>query len=696
MPQYRITDPETGRQIVITGDNPPTGDQIRKIMSTVRQSSASGEAPSEDAPNPAMRTQTREPIDVQDFREKAIDELAQEGGLFDDFTTSAALGLRNIGRGLGLVDSSGRDAELMLAESLKEKSPITSTIGEVVGESAPFALLGAGAGSVPLLAGNVVSRLVTAGALGAIEGGVSAKGRGGDVLQSAATTGGLAAVTEGVLEAVLPRITRIAGPLIRKVTGRAPKHPPINPDGSASAELQDALESSGLTVEDLTESAVKIVEKESGKKVDEVIRERFLREQGLEPTQAQITRDATTFEAQQEAAKASSLVRDRLEEQQATLSQNFENKLNTAGIDKDSSAISDLILEKALAADKNVSNLYRQARELTAGDKGSVRPVKLASELKRLRADDPLVNTVKTRLVDAGVIDAKFNVRGRMNVDQAERARQLLNEFFDPVSGGRTNMVIKELKSAIDQDVFRGAGADFFEEARKSKMEFERSLDTPRLNKLDKSNKNIVRDIAESRIRPDQVFDKLVLSKTTGPRDVKAVKEYLGDSETGKKAFEGLRADTIDYIRDKAFTGPVDAKGYRALNVRGLASALSTIKKPKLDVILTKDEQQFLRQLKKTGDLLQPVRGTGIGRGPSARAIEGSITKLMNMLSRIPGVGTSLDLVAPAAGAFSGARKAKVIRGKATSKPIPAEEIRERFAESVGTASSITEEREED
>ena len=58
--------------------------------------------------------------------------------------------------------------------------------------------------------------------------------------------------------------------------------------------------------------------------------ESFLQDQGIVPTRAQVTGDATQFQAQQELAKTSGKVRRALEGQEAVLASRFENAVTAA------------------------------------------------------------------------------------------------------------------------------------------------------------------------------------------------------------------------------------------------------------------------------------------------------------------------------------------------------------------------------
>lgn len=616
MPTFRITDPSTGRQAIVEGDNPPTSDQIRNIFSqTPEQPKAVGR-------------ESRAPLDIDSARRAAISGLASQGGALQDFADAFALGALNLQRGIGLIDESGRESEALLAEALKENSPIAATAGEILGESAPFIGLGAGAGALPAAA----ARIAAAGGIGALEGAVTARGRGDDVAQKAITTGSVAAG----LEAVLPAAIRIGGSLVRRVLGRNASAPLIDVAGRPSAELVEVLDRSGLTFQDLGESARTMIARETGKDPAELVRKAFLEQQGLSPTRAQITRDVTDFQSQQELAKRSGAVRSALDEQQAVLTSRFD-----AGVEEaigssvnPSSSVSEAVLDKASVLDNQISELYKKARG-AAGDGQSIPLNSLSKTLQSLSGSDKAtggaLSSVIGDLRNKGVIDADFNVIGNVSVQQAEEVRKIMNQLFDPQNGFR-NIKLRELKNALDDDVLSVAGKDVFADARKAKRDFESGLERAKLSKFDSSKKNIVRDILENKIEPDDMINKLVLSGRTNAADIKQLRRYLNDAPNGKEAFNDLRADTLEHIRSKAFSGPIDSQGFQAFNSEALRKELARIKKPKLDALFNKQEQKFLTDLLKTGKLLQPVRGAGIGRGPSAQAIEGQLSRMINKL----------------------------------------------------------------
>lgn len=669
MPTFKITDPNTGRVARITGDRVPTGDEIRKIFEQVPQQSV----------EPAPTRVSRPPLDIEARRREAIGELAQEGGAIQDFFDAFALGALNLQRGVGLIGEGGRESEALLSEALREKSPIAATTGEILGESAPFIGLGVGAGAIPAFAG----RVATAGGLGLLEGGISARGRGENIAERAATTGTIAAS----LEAILPSAIRIGSSLVRRVTGRAATTPVIDAAGRPSQELLDALNKSGLSFEDLGISARNLVTKETGSDPAELVRKAFLEQQGLSPTQAQVTRRAGDFQTQQELAKTSGAVRSALEEQQAALTSRFDTGIEEAvgAATSPSSSVSEAILGKASVLDNQIGQLYKQAREAAAGG-AEIKLDKLASSLKSLQGSDKAtggaVSSVIGDLKNKGILDNNLEVIGDISIEQAEEARKLMNQLFDPQNGFR-NIKLRELKDALDEDVLSTAGRDVFADARKAKRDFEAGLDKAKLSKFDSTKSNIVRDILENKIDPDDMINKVVLSSRTNATDLKQLKRYLDDAPNGKEAFNDLRGDTMEFLKEKAFTGPIDSQGFQAFNVDGLRKALGRIKKPKMDVLFSKQEQKFLTDLAKTGKILQPVRGTGIGKGPSAQALENQLSR---MLTRLPFIGDIIGDIK-----VTGEAR-KLLKARPSRRAVPTQPIPSTVPASTGIAAESTKE----
>lgn len=134
----------------------------------------------------------------QRLQDESLNNLAQEQSALDTALISAGKGFADILRGIGLMDEAD-ETERKAFEALKKSRPITATVGEVAGQALPFAAVGG-----PLIGGiaGTGGRIAGSAALGAIEGGVVAKGTGEDVgtgvLTGAAFGAGGQAIGEGI------------------------------------------------------------------------------------------------------------------------------------------------------------------------------------------------------------------------------------------------------------------------------------------------------------------------------------------------------------------------------------------------------------------------------------------------------------------------------------------------------------------
>jgi len=565
-------------------------------------------------------------------------------------------GFSDVARGVGLMDNADETVKAGYSQ-LENKHPIAAGGGEIVGQALPFVPLALGAAAAAPAAGTSMGlgasgtqalNIAGQGLVGALEGGTIAKGQDKSVLAGAGI-GGL--VSAGV-EAVSPVVGRAVTSVFRKLTGKAPVGKLITPDGKASKELADALQSHGLSVDDLAEETKRLIDPNAAN-ADEVARKAFLESQGLTPTRAQVTRGAADFQSQQEAAKTSSRVRDALEKQEAVLTSRFNNAVIDTGGQASSptSSVIDSVVGKASKLDNEVSRLYKMAKESAPTDKKILfrgTKDKLDSLLQADAATGGAVSAIKGDLINRGILRTGPEISGypstvahrKVDVQTAEEARKFINGLYDPANPFR-NSVLREIKDSIDDDVFRHAGKDVFKEARQSKAGFEKELARAKISKFDDRKANIVRDVLENKINPDKFVDDVVYSKKWRADDLDQLKNYITDHPEGKAAFNDLRAETLHSIKTKAFIGPEDAMGNKALSRDALEKELKAIGKPKLQVLFDEKEQKFLGDMLRVAKLREPVRGTQQGRGPSAQAI----AKLEQRLKELPVMGSIVNFI---------------------------------------------------
>jgi hypothetical protein len=550
----------------------------------------------------------------------------------------AGRGLTSIARGVGLAEPEAPEVTERFRQ-LQEARPVATTVGEIAGQAAPFLAPGLGVAGLT----GTAARVGATAALGGAEGAIIARGEGGDIGQQL-LAGGVGGTVAGALELALPVVGRIGGKIVRRVLGKAPDGAVIDATGRPSAELVEALEKSGQTIDDITEAA--LVELR-GEAVDpeQAARKAFLESQGIVPTRAQVTREAADFQAQQEAAKTSGRVREALEAQEAVLTSRFDNAIVETGGEAvtPTSSVTDALVNKASVLDRQVSDLYKQARAAAPGEK-NVRFSALGGRLRRLapsdRATDGAISSIVGDLQTRGILDDKMKIVGRVDVETAEEVRKLANELFDPQKPFR-NAKLRELKDAIDDDVFKAAGQDVFEAGRAAKRDFEGGLARAKISKFDQRKANLVRDVLENKVDPDKLVDQVVFGKKWRAADLKQLKDYIGTDEAGKQAFDDLRAETLHNIKLKSFIGPEDAAGNQALSRDKLQKSITAVGREKINVLFSPDEQKFLKDLLELTKLREPVRGTALGRGPSAQAI----ARIERKLQETPVLGALVNIV---------------------------------------------------
>jgi len=637
---------------------------------------------------------------LEQERQRLASELAEKQSALDAFLVGAGRGLTTVGRGVGAVDPEDPATSRAIAE-LKEQRPISTISGEVAGETAPFLLPGGAITKATTIPGRVAG----AAGLGVAEGGILSRGQGAD----AATTtksAGLGGLIAGTFEVVFPIIGRLGSKIFRNVTGKTPTTPLLNKQGQPSQEFVTALDKAGLSFDDIASEANRLVDVGDVDDAVSVTRKAFLEDQGITPTLPQVTGDATQFQAQQELAKTSGRVRRALEGQEAALSSRFENAVTATGgsANKSNSPVVDFIADRSIDLDESISAAYKRARELAPNEK-VIQLDKLSSTLNSLKdfekSTGGLPSAVKGFLRQRGLIDAQGNLitaskkvtsdiarlksrskrlginidesgvatnalgqvdnkitselaelnaknTGRLlNATEAEALRVDLNSLFDTLKplGKRK---LRDLKNALDSDVEKAFGVDSFSQARASKARFEDDLSRAKINKFDSRKKNLVRDILENKINPDRFLQESVLSKTTRSADLEQLKRFLhldttGGKDAGVQAWNDLRAEAMEHIKNTAFK---EVAGEPALSRAGLEKALDQFGRDKLRVLFSQEERKFLTNMLKTSKLREPVRGTALGRGPSAQAVQ-NLSKAVNRIPLINSIfGGATELVA--------------------------------------------------
>ena len=586
-----------------------------------------------------------------------LDKLVDSVGPVESAMISAGKTVADLGRFVGVGDEESPTEKQALSQ-LREKRPITTAVGQAL----PFVAPGVGVANII----SLPSRVLAAGGLGAAEGATIAAGTDKDILKASS----IGALVGSGLELAFPVIGRLGGALFRRIMGRSPTAPIVDSLGEPSKEFAQALEKKNMNFSGFIQSAG------DDPKLDEFMEARrvFLEENNLTPLKAQVTGDASDFQSQQELAKTSGRVRTALEGQEDVLTSSFNNAITATGgtANPSNSPVFDFIGDKAIDLDAAISNAYKSAREL-AGDAKMVKADDLIKELRRIAGTDQASNgvasAVRSFIKDKGIITGKkLKTDARFSPSVAEALRQDINSLYKSSSDfGKQQLA--SLKDALDNDVARDVGQDVFTDARAMKAKFEGDLSRAKVNKFDKRNANLLRNILENKISPETFLDDAVLRKSVRSTDIQQVKDYLllDENPAGVAAWNDLRAEAMQRIATIAMP---EVAGKGALSRSAMEKIMGRFGNNKLKVLFNSEEIGFLNSMLQISKIREPVRMTQQGRGPSAQAVE----RLAQAMERIPLIADS----------FRGAAT-RVANNRALELPEP---IRNKLLRSVQPAAA--------
>lgn len=569
------------------------------------------------------------------FQHQAADELAEDTGPFESFVIATGRGLTDIGRAFGLADPEDEATKISF-DALENQRPITQTIGRATGQSLPFIAPGMQAGAIA----STPIRIGAATAVGATEGGLIAKGTGEETAYGAGIGGAVA----GISEALFPYISRIGRKLWHKIKGKPPSRSLFDPTGRPTKEFLTVLDESGVTIDDLSKHAQDMLDNlPEGTNPAEAARLAQFDELDVPPLKAQVTRGADDFQKQQEAFKTSTRVRRALEDQEGLLVNRFDDAIAGTGGNAvtSGSPIVDTVINMSTELDNKISDLYQVAKNASSGAE-VVNIDRFAALLKKSaptnRITKGLISAIKGDLMDKGLIDKNFKILKQTDVGTAEEVRKYINTFFNSTSPfGKIKM--RALKEALDNDVFTAAGEDIFKEARLAKFNFEKMLRRAKVSKFDSRKANLVRDVLENKVNPDEFMKDVVTSKKWRADDLRQLKDFA--EQGNPKAWQDLRAETMDFIKQSSFIGPEDAMGNRAITRASLERTLNKIGKEKMSVLFSSKEMKFIKDVINVTRLREPVRGTALGKGPSAQAV----LSIEKRLEEMPFVGAIVRMI---------------------------------------------------
>ena len=618
---------------------------IKELETALLRADQAGDTEAATALAQALRQQLQQPVQTN---LSPGQQVFADMSPLETFATMVGSGVHDVVSGLGFADKK-TDYERSLIQAAKESDPIAAGLGEFTGQAAPGVAL-----AVPLAAAapTIGAAATTAGAvgLGGLEGYAIASGQGASEAEALAS-GVIGGATAGMLEVFGPRIVEKASELFKKVTGKT-KYTATLKNGDITPEMTEELAKYNLTPQDVFDDALLETKDLDALTPQAAARRAALKEAGIDnPTRAQLTREADDFMEQEELAKRSSKVRNVLENQQATLTTRFDNKVMEAGkVSGESVPAVDAVVQKSTRLDNEIADLYNVARERSK-DLPSVEMRSFSQLMKNIRGSDRksegnisavlghmkkmgLTTKTKSRKVDVLMAEPPRDIFNDLTVAQSEELRKFINSLYDETkpAGHFGNNLLRQMKDSIDDDVFKGAGADVFEKARAAKRNFENELDRFSIGKFDSRKTNIVRDVLENRVDPDKFIEQTLMSKKYRKEDIAQLANYVASESP--EALDSFRADVLDSIKQRSFFGPEDQQGFQKISRDKFQKSIEKHGGwKKLGSVLNGNDIRFLKSMENALKIMEPVRGTAMGKGPTGAAMESVKDALFNQQS---------------------------------------------------------------
>ena len=410
-------------------------------------------------------------------RQQAMAELAAETGYLETLGVKVGQGLTTVARGVGLDDpekaqvfpfsiTPAEEVETEAMAALSAEKPITSMVGETVGEAAPFLPLAVATGGIAPLAG----RALATGAVTAAEGATIASGRGEDAITAAGIGGsiGLGA------EVLMPVLGKLGRKVFQRVTGKAPTGAMLDATGNPTPELQKVLDAEKMTFDELKEDAVEVITgQKPGANVEQVVRKAQFTEAGVPLTKGELTQDFGQQATEQrlvesaEDTAAEPLRQFKLKQSEAIKT----NLQDNFGFDVDQEGTGQLIQDaltgrkKLLRTQKN--ELYETAAEnakeiggvpiFTDNISEAMPDADLFEDLAitapaSMKSLDQLLTKYGMKEATPEMVEAGFTPTP-LTIDNFERFRKTLGAIERGDQTGAASVAIRPIKDALDSEL---------------------------------------------------------------------------------------------------------------------------------------------------------------------------------------------------------------------------------------------------
>lgn len=373
-------------------------------------------------------------------------------------------------------------------------------------------------------------------------------------------------------------------------------------------------------------------------------------------TEGQKTRDFGQQRFERETAKDAEMgapIRQRFEEQNAKLQQNFDAFIDQTGAETADLRSAGLAVDKALrsrvAKGKNeIRTLYKEAEK--SGEMEA--PVTLESLVRHL--DDSLpeaevanvLKTARAKAIQLGVAregESGALVAQPVSLKNAELFRRSINAA---TNAEPTNIRQASIMKGLVDESTEGVGGQAYKKARAARARFARDYENVGLVK------NLVgqkRGSSDRKIALEDVVRRSVIEPSTSLDDVRQIRRLLQtEGPGGQQAWKELQGATLNYLKDEATKNVArDQLGNPIVSPAQLDRALSKLdKNGKLDFVFGKKGAEMLRTVNDVAkDVLVAPPGA-VNTSNTASVLAGLMDVAISGTSGVPApVMTSLRLM---------------------------------------------------
>lgn len=622
---------------------------LNKLKTALRNADAAGDV--EAARRIAQMIKAENQNQMRMAQDQQLESIASDVGPLESFAISAGKGLYDIGRGLGLVQPAS-DIEKKAFSKLEEQRPISTTIGEVAGQAAPFltpATAIGGIASLPL-------RVAASGALGATEGAIIASAEDRS-LEDIGKTAGVTGTIAGVSEVLFPYIGRVASKIYRNVKGVDAPTGLFNVDGTPTPELQKTLAESNISLDDL----VNVAKREAGEDIEQTATRAQFQKFGAEPTLGELTQDINIqkpeqFLLEQTTDESADAFRAFKRAQSQNIKDNVQATIDSLGIPEEAgeslkTALSGRKAELKANRKKAYDALAQATSELTEGmplitdnfmtnlpDAGTLRDVAAArpNEYKSLinlmtefgiETNPEAIEQLAKQGVDITPINiANFEYfRKRLgNIENADNTG-----FISTLTGPIRRALDEEVELAAEQLVKSGNEniASIAKNARQTNVALKTEFDDKALTET--LIKPKARGSRIPNVEDSQVYNKLI-SNSTPIEQLERVVSSIGSLKKpeARRALGNLKAQALNDLLDSAFQASSRTiDGVRQFGGAAFQKRFAQLE-PKLKVIFQDDPKTYkdIMSLYTVAEKLTP---------PSAAVPKGSAGFLVDTLDNL-------------------------------------------------------------